>query len=96
MQVQQLFDPGSTTCSYLIWDATTREAAIIDPVQDQLARDQRLLREQDLTLRYVLETHVPIDHITASGQLRERLNAAVLVPEGYGSKNPDVLLGTTT
>ena len=92
MQVQQLYDPGSTTCSYLIWDAATREAAIIDPVQDQLARDERLLRELDLTLRYTLETHVPIDHITASGQLRLRLNAAVLVPEGYGSKNPDVLL----
>ena len=39
MQVQQLFDPGSTTCSYLIWDEATREAALIDPVQDQLVRD---------------------------------------------------------
>jgi glyoxylase-like metal-dependent hydrolase (beta-lactamase superfamily II) len=92
MQLQQLYDPGSTTCSYLIWDEATREAALIDPVQDQLVRDLRLLRELDLTLRYALETHIPIDHITASGQLRERLNAAILVPEGYGSKNPDVLL----
>ena len=92
MQLQQLHDPGSTTCSYLIWDEVTREAAIIDPVQDQLARDLRLLKDLGLTLRYALETHVPIDHITASGQLRELLDAAVLVPEGYGSKNPDVLL----
>lgn len=92
MQLQQLHDPGSTTCSYLIWDEATREAAIIDPVQDQLARDLRLLKDLGLTLRYALETHVPIDHITASGQLRELLDAAVLVPEGYGSKNPDVLL----
>jgi sulfur dioxygenase len=92
MQLQQLHDPVSTTCSYLIWDEATREAAIIDPVQDQLARDLRLLKDLGLTLRYALETHVPIDHITASGQLRELLDAAVLVPEGYGSKNPDVLL----
>lgn len=92
MQLQQLYDPGSTTCSYLIWDEATREAAIIDPVQDQLVRYLRLLWDLGLTLRYTLETHVAIDHITASGQLRELLYAAVLVPEGYGSKNPDVLL----
>jgi sulfur dioxygenase len=92
MQLQQLHDPRSTTCSYLIWDEATREAAIIDPVQDQLARDLRRLKDLGLTLRYALETHVPIDHITASGQLRELLDVAVLLPEGYGSKNPDVLL----
>ena len=92
MQLQQLHDPRSSTCSYLIWDAATNEAALIDPVQEQLARDLHLLRERSLTLRYVLETHVPIDHVTSSGRLRELLNAAVLVPEGYGSKNPDVLL----
>ena len=92
MQLQQLHDPGSSTCSYLIWDEFTNEAALIDPVLDQLARDLRLLKEHGLTLRYVLETHVPIDHITSSGRLRELEKAAVLVPEGYGSKNPDVLL----
>jgi sulfur dioxygenase len=92
MQLQQLHDPVSSTCSYLLWDEVTREAALIDPVQEQLARYLKQLRELDLTLRYTLETHVPIDHITASGRLRELLHAAVLVPEGYGSKNPDMLL----
>jgi glyoxylase-like metal-dependent hydrolase (beta-lactamase superfamily II) len=92
MQLQQLHDPGSSTCSYLIWDESTGEAALIDPVLDQLARDLRMLNERGLTLRYILETHVPIDHITSSGRLRELKKAAVLVPEGYGSKNPDVLL----
>jgi sulfur dioxygenase len=92
MQLQQLHDPVSSTCSYLLWDEATREAALIDPVQEQLAGYLKRLGELGLTLRYTLETHVHIDHITASGRLRELLHAAVLVPEGYGSKNPDVLL----
>lgn len=92
MQLLQLHDPRSSTCSYLIWDEASHEAAIIDAVQEQLARDLRLLRERGLILRYVLETHVPVDHVTSSGRLRELLNAAVLVPENYGSKNPDALL----
>ena len=92
MQLQQLHDPSSSTCSYLLWDEQTRDAAIIDPVQDQLLRDVRLIRELGLKLRYTLETHVPVDHITAAGQLRKSLHAAILVPEKYGSKHPDVLL----
>lgn len=92
MKLEQLFDPGSSTCSYLLWDETTREAALIDPVVEQVARDTRLLRELGLTLRYTLETHVPIDHITAAGLLRQTLNSAILFPEHCGSKHPDVLL----
>ncbi len=43
MQVRQLFDPESSTYSYLVWDQGTLEAVLIDPVQDQVSRDMQLI-----------------------------------------------------
>ena len=92
MEVRQLFDPGSSTYSYLLWDPASREAVLIDPVQDQVTRDLRLVRKLGLKLRYTLETHVHADHITGSGLLRRALNSLVLVHENSRSKCADILL----
>ena len=45
MRVEQLFDPDSSTFSYLVWDPDSREAALIDPVQEQAGRDTGLIRD---------------------------------------------------
>jgi len=90
MQIRQLFDPESSTFSYLVWDNSTREAALIDPVQSQVHRDIQLIRELRLILRYTLETHVHADHVTGSGLLREALNAIVMVHEDSQTKCADV------
>ncbi len=92
MEVRQLFDPGSSTYSYLLWDPASREAVLIDPVQDQITRDIRLIRKLRLILRYTLETHIHADHITGSGLLRKTLNSLVLVHENSRSKCADILL----
>ena len=92
MEVRQLFDPGSSAYSYLLWDPASREAVLIDPVQDQITRDLRLIRKHQLRLRYTLETHVHADHITGSGLLRRALNSLVLVHENSRSKCADILL----
>ena len=92
MEVRQLFDPGSSTYSYLLWEPASREAVLIDPVQDQITRDLRLIRKHGLLLRYTLETHVHTDHITGSGLLRRALNSLVLVHENSRSKCADILL----
>jgi sulfur dioxygenase len=90
MQIRQLFDPESSTFSYLVWDNNTREAALIDPVQSQVQRDIQLIRELRLILRYTLETHVHADHVTGSGLLRQTLNAIVVVHENSQTKCADV------
>jgi glyoxylase-like metal-dependent hydrolase (beta-lactamase superfamily II) len=92
LEYLQLFDPASSTYSYLLWDRKTREAAFIDPVLDQLARDTQLVREYKLLLKYTLETHVHADHVTSAGQLRERFNSIVLVHENSRTKCADVLI----
>ena len=85
MLFRQLFDRSTSTYTYLVADETTREALLIDPVHGQLERDLQLLRELDLTLRYVLDTHVHADHVTAAGALRERTGAKT----GASAKGPD-------
>lgn len=90
METRQLYDPGSSTCSYLVWDRESREAALIDPVQEQLNRDINLVRELDLQLKYTLETHVHADHVTGSGVLRKTFNSIVMVHENSRAKCADV------
>ncbi|OYY55609.1 MAG: Zn-dependent hydrolase, partial [Halothiobacillus sp. 28-55-5] len=51
---KQLFDEGTSTFTYLIADEHTRSALLIDPVHEQHDRDQAVLRELGLTLKYVL------------------------------------------
>jgi len=92
MEIRQLFDPQSSTYSYLIWDRDSLEAAIIDPVQEQLNRDTELVRQLGLSLRYTLETHIHTDHITGSGYLRKIFNSIVLVHENSQTKCADVLI----
>jgi sulfur dioxygenase len=75
MILRQLFDSESSTYTYLLADPESREAALIDPVIEQIERDLRLLDELGLRLTYVLETHVHADHVTAAGLLRERTGA---------------------
>ncbi len=65
----QLFDPASSTYTYILVDETSREAVIIDPVDEQLQRDLQVLREQGLKLLWALETHAHADHITSAGLL---------------------------
>jgi sulfur dioxygenase len=75
MLLKQLFDKESSTYTYLLADETTREAALVDPVLGQLDRDLTLIDELGLTLKFVLETHVHADHVTAAGVLRARTGA---------------------
>lgn len=79
MILRQLFDQTSWTYTYLLADEDTREAVIIDPVVERVGRDMALLDELRLKLLYTMDTHVHADHVTASGELRERTGAQSVV-----------------
>lgn len=80
----QLFDQASSTYTYLLFDEGTREALIIDPVDEQLERDLAVLREYGLKLMWSVETHAHADHITSAGLLAEHTGARTAAPAGCG------------
>ncbi len=92
MEIRQLYDDASSTFSYLLWDAASREAALIDPVHEMARRDIHLIWQLGLKLRYTLETHVHTDHVTGSGYLRQVFNSIVVVHENSLARCADVLV----
>ncbi|AKG21174.1 MBL fold metallo-hydrolase [Calothrix sp. 336/3] len=81
MLFRQLFDPGSSTYTYLIADLEAKTTILVDPVLEQVERDRQLLKELGLTLKYCLETHIHADHITGTAKLREATGCWGIVPE---------------
>ena len=92
MKPIQLFDAASSTYTYVLFDKTSREAVIIDPVDEQIERDLSVLSEYGLKLLYAIETHAHADHITSAGQLAEHAGAQTAAPGACGITTATVQL----
>tara|TARA_B100000900_G_scaffold156705_1_gene133215 strand:- start:75 stop:755 length:681 start_codon:yes stop_codon:yes gene_type:complete len=71
MIFKQLFDQKSSTYTYLIASAKGREALIIDPVIENVNQYVQTLKELDLKLVKVIDTHIHADHITGASKLKD-------------------------
>lgn len=87
MKPIQLFDTASSTYTYLLFDPTSREAIIIDPVDTQVARGPRGPARLRSELVWALETHTHADHITSAGQLAELAGAKTTAPAACGASS---------
>ena len=83
---KQLFERESCTYTYLIADSKTKEAAIIDAVNIMIERDTALLKELELDLKFIIETHIHADHITSACPLKKYYPKARIV---MGMENVD-------
>lgn len=92
MHIQAFFDPDTFTLTYVVFDAASRDAVVIDPVLDydvlasrtstrSVERVASLVRERELRVHYVLETHAHADHLSGSQWLKQHLGAKVAVGE---------------
>lgn len=88
----QMFDAESSTYTYILADAKTGEAVLIDPVDRQWERDLKQLERLELRLVWVLETHAHADHVTSAGKLREMTGAKAACPAGCGIAPADLQL----
>ena len=88
MTIEAFFDPSTWTLTYLVYDADSRDAVIIDPVLDydplavevsttSAARVADRAEALGLDVRYVLDTHAHADHLSAFQYLKERLGAQI-------------------
>lgn len=81
MIFRQLFDPVSSTYSYILASRKGGEALIIDPVLDKVDRYIQLFDELDVKLVKAIDTHLHADHITGLGALRDRTLCVTVMGE---------------
>ena len=81
MIFKQVFDTKTSTYTYLIASAKGREAVIIDPVLENVGDYIQLLKELDLKLVKVIDTHIHADHVTGASKLKQATNCATLMGE---------------
>lgn len=79
MILEQIFEPDTYTYTYLIGDSSSKQAALIDPVDTEIDSYIKRLDELGLTLSYVLDTHTHADHVSANGKLRELTQCITLI-----------------
>lgn len=86
---RQLFDPQSSTYTYLLGETAGGEAVLIDPVFEQARRDAALVRELGLRLVATLETHIHADHVTGAWLLRRDTGSQIIVGKNSGAEGAD-------
>ena len=90
MNIETFFDPATFTLTYVVFDPKTRDAVVIDPVLDydvqssqvstaSITRVERFLKQTELKLRYVFETHAHADHLSGSQYLKRRFDAPIAI-----------------
>ena len=81
MIFKQLFDTKSSTYTYIISSGQGREALIIDPVIENVTEYINVLKELDLKLVKVIDTHIHADHITGASTLRDQTKCITIMGE---------------
>jgi glyoxylase-like metal-dependent hydrolase (beta-lactamase superfamily II) len=91
-QIRAFFDEPTNTVSYLVWDAETLKAAVIDPVLDfdlangkaDTASVEKILgqaAELGLSIEWALETHAHADHLSGAPFIKARTGARIGIGE---------------
>ena len=90
MIFEQLFDPKSSTYTYIISSGKGREALIIDPVIENTDEYIKVLESLKLKLVKVIDTHIHADHITGLNELNKRTNCTRIMGEKSKSEVIDL------
>ena len=91
-EIRAFYDEPTNTVTYLVWDARTRQAAVIDPVLDydpatgeaDTRSVQAVLAEAEqlgLQVVWALETHAHADHLSGAPFIKARTGAAIGIGE---------------
>lgn len=89
---EQLFDPTSSTYTYLLYDTKSNDAILVDPVDVQVDRDLKLINEKGLKLKYGVNTHAHADHITGTGLLKRQLPGLKSIISKASTAKADILV----
>ena len=84
MIFRQLFEPTSSTYTYLIACQDTGTVALIDPVLETVDRDLEILKSLNLNLSYTIDTHIHADHLTSATKLKALTKSKIVYPKEAG------------
>lgn len=90
MLFKQLFDTKSSTYTYIISSGKGREALIVDPVIENTNEYIKTLKELDLKLVKVIDTHIHADHISGLNELNKQTNCTRIMSEHSKSEVIDI------
>ena len=90
MIFKQLFDKKSSTYTYIISSGKGREALIIDPVIENTESYLKVLKELNLKLVKVIDTHIHADHISGLNELAIQTNCSKIMGERSASEVIDI------
>jgi len=90
MIFEQLFDTKSSTYTYIISSGKGREALIIDPVIEHTDEYIKVLKNLELKLVKVIDTHIHADHVTGLNELNKRTNCTRIMGEKSKSEVIDL------
>jgi len=90
MRIHPFFDANTFTITYVLFDPSTRDAVVLDPVLDyepigsfthteSVDLVTKFVEDEKLKLHWVLETHAHADHLTGAQILRRRFDARVAI-----------------
>ncbi|MDV3237804.1 MAG: MBL fold metallo-hydrolase [Gammaproteobacteria bacterium] len=91
MQVEAFFDDGRTfTLTYVVYDAASGDAVVIDPVLDldttpwrtfteSIDKVERFVADRRLKVHWILDTHVHADHLSGVHELKRRLRTRAAI-----------------
>jgi sulfur dioxygenase len=80
MIFRQLFEPVSSTYTYLLGCEQTGQCVLIDPVMNAIERDLGAVRDLGLRLAWTIDTHIHADHITSALELKKRSGSRIAGP----------------
>jgi len=92
IRIEAFYDPRTNTLTYVVFDAASRDAVVIDPVLDydpangttwteSVDKVASFIEREQLRLHFVLETHAHADHLSGSQLFRRRFDARVAIGE---------------
>lgn len=88
--VYEFFDPNTFTYSYVVVDHSTKYCAVVDSVLDYDPASGRtsnqtadklieFVQQNELTVEWILETHVHADHLSAAPYIQQKLGGKLAI-----------------
>ncbi|WP_440670783.1 MBL fold metallo-hydrolase [Candidatus Pelagibacter sp. HIMB1483] len=90
MIFKQLFDTKSSTYTYLISSGNGREALIIDPVLENVNEYINILKELNLKLVKVIDTHIHADHVTGASKLKDITKCSTIMGDHTPAESVEI------